>query len=132
MIKEVLIPEIERLGVHYAWFQQDGATSHTAREAMALLREHFPGHLISRFGDLSWPPRSSDLTPSDFFLCGYLESRVYVGKQSNLCEIKASKTQEVATITGDMLNKVMEESVKRAQVCPNDRGAHSKDITFKK
>ena len=132
MIREFLIPEIERLGVHHAWFQQDGATSHTARETMALLREHFPGRLISRFGDLPWPPRSPDLTPPDFFLWGYLKSRVYVQKPSNLCELKARITQEVAAITGDMVNKVMEESVKRAQVCLNNRGAHLKDIIFKK
>ena len=45
-----------RLNKHDSWFQQDGATVHTARETMIILRTVFLGRLISRFGDLSWPP----------------------------------------------------------------------------
>ena len=36
--------------------------------------------VLSRFGDQNWPPRSCDLTPLDFFLWGYLKSKVYVNK----------------------------------------------------
>lgn len=54
----------------HTWFQQDGATAHTARDSMTLLREAFPQKLISRFGDIPWPPRSPDLTPMDFFFYG--------------------------------------------------------------
>ena len=71
MITEFLIPELERQNVHHTWFQQDGATAHTARETMTLLKDCFPNRLISRFGDIPWPPRSPDLTPCDFFLWGY-------------------------------------------------------------
>ena len=48
------------------WFQQDGATCHTAAATTKLLREMFPGRLISKNGDYDWPPRSPDLTPPDF------------------------------------------------------------------
>ena len=34
----------------------------------ALLQEKFPGGVISRLSDVSWPARSCDLTPFDFFL----------------------------------------------------------------
>ena len=34
---------------------------------MGILREIFPGHLISLRGDIGWPARSSDLNPCDFF-----------------------------------------------------------------
>ena len=86
MITEFLIPELERQNVHHTWFQQDGATAHTARETMTLLKDCFPNRLISRFGDIPWPPRSPDLTPCDFFLWGYLKSRVYVSNPTNLLE----------------------------------------------
>ena len=43
-----------RLNMHDFWFQQDGATAHTARETMTILRAAFPGRLISRFGDFSY------------------------------------------------------------------------------
>ena len=56
--------------LHGAWFQQDGATSHTARQSMAAVRELFGNHVISRFGDIPWPPRSPDLSVCDFFLVG--------------------------------------------------------------
>ena len=48
------------------WFQQDGATAHTANESMTIVRNMFPGYLISRFGDVPWPPRSPDLSTCDF------------------------------------------------------------------
>ncbi|KZC12021.1 hypothetical protein WN55_04042 [Dufourea novaeangliae] len=62
------------------WFQQDSATCHTSRETMALLHETFPGRVVSRSGDQNWPPRSYDLTPLDFFLWGFLKSKVYVNR----------------------------------------------------
>ena len=36
--------------------EQDGSTSHTARYLMTLLREMFPNHVISKFGDINWRP----------------------------------------------------------------------------
>ena len=35
-------------------FQQDGATAHASRLAMGILREMFPGHLISLRGDIGF------------------------------------------------------------------------------
>ena len=46
MLREYLLPIVEEKGISSYHFQQDGATSHTARVAMALLREKFPGKLI--------------------------------------------------------------------------------------
>lgn len=53
------------------FFQQDGATSHTANILMNLLRHSFPGRLISGHGDIPWPTRSLNLTALDFFLWSY-------------------------------------------------------------
>ncbi|GFU99786.1 uncharacterized protein TNCV_506071 [Trichonephila clavipes] len=47
------------------WFQQDGATCHTARATIDLLKDTFGDRLISRFGPVNWLPRSCDLTPLD-------------------------------------------------------------------
>ena len=65
--EEYLLPQPEDLDMQNLWLQQDEATPHTARKTMAILRAAFPC-LISRFGDVPWPPRSPDLTPPDFFL----------------------------------------------------------------
>lgn len=73
MIREFLQPQLEEHGLQNFWFQQDGATCHTARETVAHLRDVFPTKLISKNGDIEWPPHSPDLTAPDFFPMGVLE-----------------------------------------------------------
>jgi len=71
IIRVFLLPALRRrrLNRFRIWFQQDGATAHTSREAMAELRRLFPGKLLSHRGDVPWPACSSDLSTCDFF-CG--------------------------------------------------------------
>ncbi|GFW48402.1 transposase [Trichonephila clavipes] len=68
MITNFFIPELNNHDVQELWFQQDGATCHTARATIDLLKDTFGDRLISRFGPVNWPPRSCDLTPLDYFL----------------------------------------------------------------
>ena len=56
------------------FFQQDGARPHTATTVQTWLREKFGDKFIDKN---SWPPRSTDLNPCDFFLWGYPKSVVY-------------------------------------------------------
>jgi len=65
MITNFLWPQLEEVDLHNIWFQQDGATCHTARATTELLREKFGDSIISRNCDIEWPPRSCDLTPLD-------------------------------------------------------------------
>ena len=67
MINIFLWPELEDMDVGDIYFQQNGATCHTSGETIGLLRENFPGWVISWSGDYNWPLRPCDLTPSDFF-----------------------------------------------------------------
>ncbi|GFX00281.1 putative DD41D transposase [Trichonephila clavipes] len=84
MITNVFIPELNNHDVQELWFQQDGATCHTARATIDLLKYTFGYRLISRFGPVNWPPRSCDLTPLDFFLWGYVKSLVYADNPQTL------------------------------------------------
>ncbi|GFS93887.1 uncharacterized protein TNCV_5053421 [Trichonephila clavipes] len=68
MITNFFIPELNNHDVQELWFQQDGATCHTARATIDLLKDTFGDRLISRFGPVNWSPRSCDLTPLDYFL----------------------------------------------------------------
>ncbi|GFT60046.1 hypothetical protein TNCV_2687251 [Trichonephila clavipes] len=68
MITNFFIPELNNHDVQELWFQQDGATCHTARATIDLLKDTFGDRLISRFEPVNWPPRSCDLTPLDYFL----------------------------------------------------------------
>jgi len=67
MLEDFLRPVV--LNNRDTWFQQDGATAHTARATIAILRELFDDRIISKNADFAWPPRSPDLTAPDFF-CG--------------------------------------------------------------
>ena len=78
-------------------------------ESMTIVRNMFPGHIISRFGDLPWPPRSPDLSTCDFFLLGYLKSRVYTHKPRTLNDLKEAICQEVRPIDRRLLARVMDD-----------------------
>ncbi|GFW39865.1 uncharacterized protein TNCV_4358601 [Trichonephila clavipes] len=84
MITNFFIPELNNHDVQELWFQQDGATCHTARATIDLLKDTFGDRLISRFGPVNWSPRSCDLTPLDYFLWGYVQSLVYADKPQTL------------------------------------------------
>lgn len=59
------------------WFQLDGCPAHYGRATRAWLDNHYPRRWIGRGGVVSWPPRSPDLTPLDFFAWGLLKQEVY-------------------------------------------------------
>lgn len=65
---------------------------------MALLRDLFPNKLIIRLTDISWPPRSPDLTPMDFFPWGYLKSKVYETTPPTISALKENIVREVNSI----------------------------------
>ncbi|GFV42202.1 transposable element Tc3 transposase [Trichonephila clavipes] len=77
MITNFFIPELNNHDVQELWFQQDGITCHTARATIDLLKDTLGDRLISRFGPVSWPPRSCDLTPLDYFLWGYVKNFLF-------------------------------------------------------
>jgi Helix-turn-helix domain (DUF4817) len=130
MLTNFFLPEIEELGLEDMWFQQDGATAHTAQATTNILKNAFPGRLISRFGDLHWPARSPDLTVPDFFLWGFLKSRVYINKPDTLQTLKDNIRHECENLSPDILEKVMKNAVKRARLVINSGGGHLSDIIF--
>ena len=58
--------------------QQNGALLHFANIVRAFVDENFLARWIGR-GSLyiTWPARSPDLTPPDFFLWGFVKDQVY-------------------------------------------------------
>jgi len=114
------------------WHQQDGATAHNANDSMTIILNMFPGHLISRFGDVPWPPRSTDLSTCDFFfLWWYLKSRVYAHKPRTLNDLKEAIRQEIRPIDRQLLARAMDDFKKRHENCIQEDGRHLTDIIFK-
>ncbi|GFW93563.1 putative DD41D transposase [Trichonephila clavipes] len=108
MITNFFIPELNNHDVQELWFQQDGATCHTARATIDLLKDTFGDRLISRFGPVNWPPRSCDLTPLDYFLWGYVKSLVYADKPQKLDHLEDNIRRVISDIRPQMLEKVIE------------------------
>ncbi|GFV89182.1 putative transposable element [Trichonephila clavipes] len=108
MINNFFIPEWNNHDVQELWFQQDGATCHTTRATIDLLKDTFGDRLISRFGPVNWPPRSCDLTPLDYFLWGYVKSLVYADKPQTLDHLEDNIRRVIADIRPQMLEKVIE------------------------
>ncbi|GFV51702.1 hypothetical protein TNCV_1320581 [Trichonephila clavipes] len=131
MITNFFIPELNNHDVQELWFQQDGATCHTARATIDLLKDTFGDRLISRFGPVNWPPRSCDLTPLDYFLWGYVKSLVYADKPQTLDHLEDYIRRVIADIRPQMLEKVIENWTSRLDYIRASRGSHMPEIIFK-
>lgn len=114
------------------WFQQDGATSHTSNTAMPVIRQLFPNKVISKRGDISWPPRSPDLTPMDFFLWGYLKAKVYDSNPRSINDLKENIRREMASISAVTCRAVIDNFRRRLQECRDCNGLHLDDVIYKK
>lgn len=78
--------------------RQDGAIYHTSNESLPVVKEMFRKKVISRIGDIPLLPRSPDLTPLDFFLWGYLKSRIHIHKPATIIQLKENIRQEIINI----------------------------------
>jgi len=64
-----------------------------------------------------WPPRSPDLTPTDFLLWGLLKGKVYKNTPHTIEQLKDAIHQEIQAVNVDTLGKVFQNFKKRIQVC---------------
>jgi len=134
MLQDFVLPQLGMVDVdvEQLWFQQDGATSHTARICMDFLRQTFSGRVISRFGDISWPPRSPNLSCADFFLWGHLKQEVFRTRCATIPELKDRIRTAVGNVPGNMLRRVMASFQRRLDECVVQRGHHLTGVIFKK
>ncbi|GFV10286.1 uncharacterized protein TNCV_3439721 [Trichonephila clavipes] len=131
MITNFFIPELNNHDVQELWFQQDGATCHTARATIDLLKDTFGDRLISRFRPVNWPPRSCDLTPLDYFLWGYVKSLVYADKPQTLDHLEDNIRRIIADIRPQMLEKVLKNWTSRLVYIRASLGSPMREILFK-
>ncbi|GFX83157.1 uncharacterized protein TNCV_4987511 [Trichonephila clavipes] len=131
MITNFFIPELNNHDVQELWFQQDGATCHTARATIDLLKDTFGDRLISSFGPVNWPPRSCDLTPLDYFLWGYVKSWACADKPQTLDHLEDNIRRVIADIRPQMSEKVIENWTSRLDYIRASRGSPMPEIIFR-
>lgn len=130
MITEFFVHQLDNHDVQELWLQQDGATFHTVRAIIHLLKETFGNRIVSRFGPMNWPSRSCDLTPLDHFLWGYVKSLVYADKPETIDHLEDIR-RVIADIRPQMLEKVVENWTSRFDYVRASRGGHMPEIIFK-
>ncbi|GFV38170.1 uncharacterized protein TNCV_709931 [Trichonephila clavipes] len=130
-ITNFFIPELDNHDVQELGFQQDGATCHTARATIDLLKDTFGDRLISRFGPVNWPPSACDLTPLDYSLWGYVKSLVYADKPQTLDHLANNIRRVIADIRPQMLQKVIENWISRLDYIRASHCSRMPEIIFK-
>jgi len=103
---------------------QDGAAPHFSCFVTDVLNERFPDAWIGRGGPIPWPPRSPDLSPIYFFLCGYIKDIGYAEKIRNIQHLQDRITSAIETVTRDMIQKTWKEIEFRLDVSRATNIAH--------
>jgi len=109
-------------------FQQDGAPPHFALPVRQYLDTKVPNRWIGRAGPISWPARSPDLTPCDFFLWGFVKDQVFQDLPSSIPQLKTKIRQAIASITQDTLEKVYENLENRLSFVIRQNGGHFENL----
>lgn len=125
MLQQQFWPEVKRLGLKNTMiFMQDGAPPHWSREVRKWLDIKFPNRWMGRGGPMRWPARSPDLTPCDFFLWGFLKSKVYATRPRDIADLKQRIVSAFKEVTADMRQKTLHEYRNRLNKVVETDGHH--------
>lgn len=124
-IVDVFLNQLHDDELNYGYFQQDGATAHTARETIAYLQQFYDNRIISK--DL-WPPRSPDLTPLDYFLFPHLKNTIFKEPIHTIEDLKTRITEECNRITPETLARVFTNMKRRVAMCLEVNGYHFQQL----
>jgi AraC-like DNA-binding protein len=130
MVQKFLIPHLHRSHVplRSVWFQQDGARPHTAAATLTLLKDIFPGKVLSKGGSMEWPPRSPDLTLPDFFLWGLIKAQVYRSRVPSLAVLKRRIRAALCAVPSATLKAAVDVLALRARACIQQRGGYPETV----
>ena len=109
MLNEFIFTKIEE-DIGNIWFQQNGATCHTAEAILVVLRPVFEDRIIRCRADVIWSPRSFDLTPLDYYLWGAVKDKCFTDKPETIDALKDNIREaigEILLLTIDNVLKIM-------------------------
>jgi len=130
LLKSKFLPSLRKKGFDKdeIYFQQDGAAPHTSNTVLEWLDDTFGRRLISLKTELSWPPHSPDLNPLDFFLWGFVKSKVYCPPPSALAELKTAIRREIRKIDTETCKSVIQNFRARISAVKTKRGGHMEHL----
>lgn len=101
-------------------FQQDGATSHTARETQQWCQNNCPGFITKE----EWPPSSPDLNPLDYSLWSVLESKVCSVPHRSIDHLKRDLVRAWQRIPDDVVFAAVGDFRRRLTATVQAKGGH--------
>lgn len=108
------------------WFMHDGAPPHFGVTVRSYLNQQYPNKWIGRGDDapVSWPPRSPDFNPLDYFLWGHLKSIVYktpVRNEEQLWRRIQDATNDIRN-DEEVMQRVLFNLIRRLNLCMDVNG----------
>jgi hypothetical protein len=87
------------------------------------LEQTFGHKWMGTYGPVQWPPRSPDLTPLDYFLWGYLKTKVYAEPPINLQDLKNKIILACNQLTeNQIIAATQSELLRRMEACIESHG----------
>ncbi len=125
MLRDWLWPKLlQTYGYWDFYFQQDGAPAYTAKTVQNWLKSKFGQRFVTKE---MWPPRSPDLNPCDFYLWGYLRSKIDSPKPQNIDDLKVNIEREIRSIKPEVLISTFQNLEKRLKKVIDVNGGHIED-----
>lgn len=131
LLLDQIIPAIRNIfpnNFEEIWFQQNGAPPHFGVGPRKILNQIFTRRWIGRRnqneGGEDWPPRSPDLSPLDYYLWGYIKSKVYKTKPQNIEELKQRIRDEADLIPFENNRRAISTFYQRLEYCQEVNGSH--------
>lgn len=106
------------------WFQHDGCPAHYSRHVREYLNQTYPHRWIGRGGEISWPPRSPDLNPLDFFYWGFLKNEIYSNPIRDEAQLRDRIRISAAKIAERSLYGLKRSFLNRCRACISEGGGH--------
>ena len=126
-LQNVLLQLMEDVSLNVSinmWMQHNSALLHYALCSRQVMNEIFDEKWTGRGGSVAWPPRSPDLTLSDYFLWGFVKERVMAVAPTTTDDIKERIRRACTEITPQMLAEVRRSFHQRINKCLQVEGHH--------
>ena len=123
--KELLKRKLPLMNLRKNYFQQDGASIHTANKVIKHLQKHYYRHWIGkRNREKIWPAYSPDLSPCDFYLWNRLKQGIIDKHPQNQEELKDAIKNGILDLSTEEISSSCKAVLKRCKICLREKGGH--------
>lgn len=120
-----LLENVPLADLQNMWLQHDGAPAHFGQIVRDFLNQNYNQQWIGRGGPVSWPPRSPDLTPLDFYVWGRMKELVYSTPVENELDLIGRIVEAAAVIQEkNEFEAVRQSMTSRFTMCNRLGGGH--------